>query len=196
MLVLLLTAHMVFSGTITINNNGATVQVQEDPAANLVRRATGQTFIVPAPTTQNRLTEFSFEIGGVPSGFDYEVFIYQWDGVDRPTGSPLFSSGPQTANAAGVVTFSGLTIDLTAGTPYIAFITTQGVVNDVATSAFFMTNNGNVYTDGENWDLTSTSTSSTALSATWALVAPGQFDMDFNATFGDVPVELQSFSVE
>ena len=87
-------------------------------------------------------------------------------------------------------------INLTPGTPYLVMITTQGVSNDANNGAILMTNNGTVYTDGSNWGLTSTSATETHLSEAWAEVAANAFDMDFLATFGMVPVELQSFSVE
>ena len=183
-----------FAATIQVDHNNATAQFFESPDSMERFRTAGMVFQVPAPGTDTRLTEVRFEFGGAPSGFNYRMRVYAFDaGTSRPTGTALYTSSDRVANAAGTVTFSGLAVDLQPATDYIAFLTTQDVVNDATNGVILLANNTDPYPDGNTWRLESTSTSDTATSEPWTEVAG--FDLDFFAQFeapneADLSVEI------
>ncbi|MDA0811356.1 MAG: hypothetical protein O3C21_03040 [Verrucomicrobia bacterium] len=128
LVVSLLGAPAILAGTISIP---ATSQAsfQESQAFSRPRNV-GQTFVVPSPTSESLLTDFSFNITNVPNGdLDYEAYLFQWNpGSNAPIGGALFQSGMQTAIATGVVQFTGLNLSLNPALTYVALLSTQGPV--------------------------------------------------------------------
>lgn len=176
-----------YASSISIPNNGSTVYFQENPQnPGGAVRTLGQTFTLPAPGTDNVLTDFAFALAPwSDTAFDYRAYLFQWDG-SKATGPALFTSAAQIGSQAA--SFSGLSIELTPGTTYIALLTTQGVVNDGSYSNGFLFNNsGNVYADGGAYQQTSPSSGGSTGIGSWTSVAwtPVNGDFQFTANFSE-----------
>ena len=108
---------VVYGGTISIPGN-STITV------GFAATTYGQTFVVPTPTSEDILTQFSLTFQG--SG-TYHALIYQWSGdPNAPTGnavgSALFDSGALTAPASLTQVFfntGGILLD--PALAYVAF---------------------------------------------------------------------------
>lgn len=149
-------------------------------------RTYGQRFQVPSPTSENLLVDFGFTFVNVlptTGTFDYRAFVYAWDtATAKPTGIPLYTSGPLTMTdaLAGPVTFTGVNLLLTPGTTYVAFLSTIGVSNSI-TSAQLAVNAGDVYAGGGVASMSSDGAGTGAFTtASWGTSAQ---DMAFRATF-------------
>jgi hypothetical protein len=177
------------ASTLTIASNGSTVFFQENPSApGSAVRSLGQTFVVPAPTSENVLTQFVFTFAsGTDTSFDYVAKIFLWDSVNtRATGSELFTSTAR-AGAVGAATFSGLSLTLNPANTYIALLTTEGVVNNGFSNGLLSHNSGNVYAGGQAFQQTSATSNGSSGSGSWTTTAwsavNSNTDFQFSATF-------------
>jgi hypothetical protein len=183
----ILTTAFAFASTLTIPNNGSTVFFAETTGAPSAQvRSLGQTFSVPAPTTDNLLTEFDFFLAAsTETGFDYEGYLFQWDAANtRAIGSALFQS--TIRSGPGTAVFSGLTLLLNPALQYIALVTTQGVANNSFSSGLLNHNSTNAYLGGQAFQQNSAVAGSGGV-GTWTTAAwsgvNGTTDFQFTAIF-------------
>jgi hypothetical protein len=182
------------AASITINDNGSDVYFQENPQApgNAVRTL-GQTFSVPTPGTDDVLTDFTFYFKNANANFDYRAYVYQWDTVNlKATGPALYTSSAQ--NGSQAPTFTGLSIILDPGTTYIAFLTTEGVVNNGYSDSHLLNNSGNVYTGGAAYQQTSSTSHNSSGVGSWDSSAWSALngDFKFNANFSSDSVSTSA----
>jgi hypothetical protein len=183
-----LAATFACASTLTIPNNGGTVFIQETTGSpsSSAPRSLGQTFSVPAPTTDNLLTEFDFFLAAnTDATFDYEGYLFQWDPVNtRATGPALFQSAIR--NGTQPASFSGLALLLNPALQYIALVTTQGVVNNTFSNGLLNHNSGNAYLPGQAYQQNSAVAGNSGV-GTWTTAAwtavNGNTDFQFTAVF-------------
>lgn len=183
-----------YASSISIPNNGSSVYFQENPQnPGGAVRTLGQTFTLPSPGTDNTLTDFAFALTPWSQGsFDYRAYLFQWDG-SKATSPALFTSAAQ--NGLQAASFSGLSIALTPGTTYIAFLTTEGVVNGGEYSNGFLFNNsGDVYLGGGAYQQTSPSSGGSSGAGSWTSAAwtPLSGDFQFTANFTEGSVSTSA----
>lgn len=149
----------------------------------------GQTFTVPAG--EPFLTSLSFYHRNAiaspgQNGAPFTAHIWAWDttpGVQAPAGSALFSSGPQTTPADGLIhayTFSGLSLQLTPGTTYVAFLSQSQFASPSYGSEVEL-RNADTYAGGHLVSMTSGTFGFIDMQAPWD-VDTGR-DASFQATF-------------
>jgi hypothetical protein len=149
----------------------------------------GQTFTADA-TLGLYLDDFTFYARNAgPNEVTYDADMYAWNGTtDTITGSPLFTSGPfELAGNSSVFVPIMITVDLqtplTAGSQYIAFLTTVGVVP--SGGAAFADNSTNPYAGGQEGLLYPSS-----ILSGWQL--QGNFDLETTINFSDAPVQTST----
>lgn len=175
---------------ITIGGGNGNVYFQENPDPQNVVRSLGQTFMLPAPGTDNVLTGFSFAFptDQVPdSGFDFQAYVFEFNtGTLLATGAALYTSAVLNAGT-DLPVFTGLSVALTPGTTYIAFLTTQSVVNDGFANGYLrhVYGDGSSYTDGSSFQQNSANATSNEWTTT-AWSSPGG-DFVFTADFEEGP---------
>jgi len=189
----LLSIGLASASTITIPNNGGTAFFTETNGDNPgAVRSVGETFQVPAPTAQNILTDFDFFLNSnTDNTLDYRGYIFQWDTVNsRATGSALYTSPARNGTQAAF--FGGLNLVLNPVLTYVAFVTTQGVVNNSFSGNLLKHNTADVYAGGAAFQQTITTAGGNSGTGTWATAAwtpvNGNTDFQFTATFIAAPI--------
>lgn len=127
------TTLWVNAASLNLPDGGNFASLAEDTRDSGFARSVGQTFIVPTPTSESRITQFSFfvDAGSTPTDVDAAAYLYEFDTMaTSPTGAALFNSGPFAINAAGELNFSGLAVDLDPAKTYIAFLSTSGLQDE------------------------------------------------------------------
>ncbi|MDA3874929.1 MAG: PEP-CTERM sorting domain-containing protein [Kiritimatiellae bacterium] len=177
---------------ISIGTSGQYASVSEDTRALGFSRSLGQTFVVPSPTSERMLTDFSFFVqsGSSPADVDLQAFVYEFDTTaTSPTGSALFSSLPFAVDADGELAFNGLSLVLDITKTYIAFLSTSDLQDEDNNSARIAGNITNPYAGGDAFRYTGVDTTQAAFTGdptNWNPVS-SDWDMQFSATFAAVP---------
>jgi len=142
--------------------------------------------MLPVSLDANVLTSFAFAFATVDATFDYQARIYVWDtGLLKATGPALYTSAP--VNGTSAPTFSGLTLALTPGATYIAFLTTQNVSSNTFSNATLKMNTADVYAGGSAYAQSSLQPGNVDFTVQpWGLVNQRENDLNFRATFEPV----------
>ena len=178
-------------GTISIPDGGQISNLQEDTRALGFARSIGQTFTVPAPTSEAVLSEFTFYVdaGSSPTDVDAAAYVFEFDtGTTSPTGAALFSSPAFAINSDGPLTFTP-NVTLNPANTYIAFLSTSGLQDEDNNSANFESNSSNPFAGGGGFRYTGivTDTSSfTGDPSNWNEVS-ATWDYRFDASFVPEP---------
>ena len=180
---------VTMASSLSIVDNTSSVFFEERPDTNSTVRALGQTFILPTPTTDNVLDNFSFYFASTPSSdFSYRGYVFEFNtGTSQITGPALFSS---SLMIAGTPSFTGLSVTLTPGTTYLALLTTGNADGSDTYSGGVLSHNSGTdpgkpsYPDGQAYLLTSTDpTGADLTTATWSLAYDTNSDFKFTAEF-------------
>lgn len=183
------TTPALVQANIVIPSGTVAANLQEDTRALGFARSRGQTFTV---SENSLLSEFSFFVqsGTSPVDVDAAAYIFAFnDGSTSPTGTALYDSGAFAINSDGELNFSGLSVSLTAGQTYIAFLSTSGLQDQDNNSANIQANNTNPYADGAAYNYTGVLTDTSAFTSdptNWNPVSSG-WDFNFEATIAAVP---------
>jgi hypothetical protein len=194
-LLILTLATGAAGSTIVIPDNGSSVYFQENPANQQAVRALGQTFQIVS-VSETMLTDVVFYFTpATQAQFDYRLYIYEWDSANsRATGTPRYMS--LVRNGSQAPSFSNLQVALASSTTYIAFLTTQGVVNNGFADGLLQHNSGNVYAGGQAFSLTTGSGNASSGNGSWTTsswsAVNGNSDFRFSATFATAVPEPSS----
>jgi hypothetical protein len=189
-------AAFALASTISIPGSGGSFTINEQPDSIQTERTLGQVFVVPTPLNEFVLKSFGFAMQPGQDGVDYRGYIYEWAN-DRATGPALFASAALTT--PDPPSFFGLSLVLDPAKEYIAFLTTQGGLNNSVGALNLVANFTNPYGPGSAFLQQSTLPFTGLLSGDWTtapwveiFVADLQFEARFDAA--EVP-EPSTFAV-